>query len=418
MRLNILISAYYCSPYRGGESAVGWRIATKLAETHDVTVICGDLAENGLTREDIVRFSNENSLPYGLTIHHIQAKGLTQRIHDLHALPGLWFLFYEAYRRWQLQALRVAKKLHQSRPFDLIHHVNVIGFREPGYLWRMGIPFFWGPASGAPMVPAAFIKDFSLKEKFRWRSRNLLYQLQIRLAGRAAKAARIAVKVWAVSHEDQELFNGWGVKADRMLETGCLIAEGIKPRTRENDEPLRLCWSGLFQGIKALPILLKAIASIDRGNITLDILGDGVEAESWKTLAASMGLDKSVTWHGMLCREDALKIMHNNHVLIHTSVKEGTPHVVLEAMTMGMPVICHDACGMGTAVTTSCGIKIPMVDAESSIRGFQDAILRLASDPKLLESLSAGALARAAELSWDAKIEEFIVAYSSVISSE
>jgi glycosyltransferase involved in cell wall biosynthesis len=417
MRLNILISAYYCSPYRGGESAVGWRIATKLAENHDVTVICGDLAANGLTGADMTRFLKEDSLPPGLKIHHIQAEGWTRRIHDLHALPGLWFLFYVAYRRWQLQILQVAKELHDDTPFDMIHHVNVIGFREPGYLWQMGVPFLWGPASGAPMVPISFLKDFSPKEKFRWGSRNILNLLQIHLAGRAAEAARTAIKVWVVSNEDQQVFKGWGVKVERMLETGCTVAEGIRPRTKEDNEPLRLCWSGLFQGIKALPILLKAMASSTRKDITLDVLGDGVEAGSWKNLAAAMGLDKRVKWHGMLAREDALKTMHNAHVLIHTSVKEGTPHVVLEAMAMGMPVICHDACGMGTAVTPNCGIKIPMVDPQSSIAGFRDAILRLATEPKLLESLSAGALARAGELSWDAKIETFIDTYRQIIAN-
>jgi len=39
--MRILISAYYCSPYRGGESAVGWQVATELANHHDVTVVCG-----------------------------------------------------------------------------------------------------------------------------------------------------------------------------------------------------------------------------------------------------------------------------------------------------------------------------------------------------------------------------------------
>lgn len=411
MRLNILISAYYCSPYRGGESAVGWRIATGLAKYHDVTVICGDLAANGPTGADVARFAKEEGLPPGLKIHHIQAEGWTRRIHDLHALPGLWFLFYEAYRRWQMKALRLATELHAEKPFALVHHVNVIGFREPGYLWQMGIPFFWGPVSGAPMIPLSFLKDFSLKEKFRWGSRNLLNRLQIRLAGRAAKAARAATKVWVVSKEDQQVFDGWGVKAEPMLETGCTVTECIQPRRRENGEPLRLCWSGLFQGIKALPVLLRAMASSSRKDVTLDVLGDGVEARQWKKLATVIGIDERVTWHGMLAREDALKTMEKAHVLVHTSVKEGTPHVVLEALAMGIPVLCHDACGMGTAVTADCGIKIPLKNPDASIKALRQAIERLHDEPSLLERLSRGALKRSSELTWDAKISRYTEAY-------
>ena len=415
MRLKILISAYYCSPYRGGESAVGWKVATGLAEFHDVTVICGDLSADGPIGQDVARFQSEEGLPTGLKIHHIQAEGWTRRIHDLHALPGLWFLFYEAYRRWQMQVLGLAEQLHAEQPFDLVHHVNVIGFREPGYLWKMGIPFFWGPVSGAPMVPRPFLRDFSIKEKFRWGSRNLLNGLQIRMAGRAAKAARAAVKIWVVSGEDQAVFQRWGMPVEPMLETGSAGAGQRVPRHRPDGEPLRLCWSGLFQGIKALPVLLRAMASSNCMEISLDVLGDGVEAGRWKKLAGELGLAKRVKWHGMLPRDKALAVMDGAHALVHTSVKEGTPHVVLEALAMGLPVICHDSCGMGTAVTAACGIKMPLLNPVASCVGIRSALEQLYGNPPLLESLSRGALERANELTWEAKISRYRECYEEIL---
>lgn len=414
--MRILLSAYYCSPYRGGESAVGWNVATGLAKHHEVTVICGDLAKDGPTGQDIERCKREQGLPPGLEIKHLQAEGLTRQIHDIHALPGLWFLFYEAYRRWQLQALELARQLHAEKPFDLVHHVNVIGFREPGYLWQMGIPFFWGPVSGAPMVPAAFIADFGKKERFRWGSRNFMNRRQIRRGGRPAEAARAATKVWAVSREDVEAVAGWGVQAEAMLETGCAAPGERQPIRRNAEEPLRICWSGLFQGIKALPVLLRALdACSQRESVILEILGDGPEAERWKALAASLGLRERINWHGMLPRERALEVMSSSHVLAHSSVKEGTPHVVLEALSMGMPVICHDACGMGTAVTPACGIKVPLEEPCRSVQGFREAIDTLLVNPGLLEELSRGALARADELTWESKIQRIDRAYREAL---
>jgi glycosyltransferase involved in cell wall biosynthesis len=417
MRLNILISAYYCSPYRGGEAAVGWRVATGLAKHHDVTVICGDLSEEGPTGRDLARREKEEGMPPGLKIHHIQAVGWTRKIHDLHALPGLWFLFYEAYRRWQMQALDLARELHVAKSFDVIHHVNVIGFREPGYLWRLGVPFFWGPVTGAPMVPSSFLRDFSPREKFRWGSRNVLNSIQIRMAGRSAAAARAAAKVWVVSGEDREVFANWGVAAEPMLETGSAGATARLPRRREPGEPLRLCWSGLFQGIKALPLLLRAMAASSRNEIMLDVLGDGVEAAGWKRLADQLGLAARVRWHGMLPRDEALRVMEGSHVLVHSSVKEGTPHVVLEALAMGMPVICHDACGMGTAVTEACGIKVPLRDPVTSVDGFRQALELFCDEPGLLGRLSLGALARAGELTWDSKITRYQECYREALGS-
>lgn len=409
--MRILISAYYCSPYRGGESAVGWQVATELANHHDVTVVCGDLSAGATTGNDIARYRAEHGLPAGLEIQHVQLTGLGRTIHDLHGLPGLWFLYYEAYRRWQKQILRVVRDLHADKPFDLIHHVNIIGFREPGYLWQLGIPFFWGPVSGAPMVPPAFLKDFSPKERFRWGTRNFLNKLQIRLARRQPKAARAAAKVWAVSAEDCATLARWSVGAEPMLETGCTPSHSGEIKQRAANDPLRLCWSGLFQGIKTLPVLLRAMAASNIHQIQLDVLGHGPEAERWKSLASELGLDGRISWHGMLPRDKALAVMRRSHALVHTSVKEGTPHVVLEALAMGLPVLCHDACGMGIAVTPGCGIKMPLDNPASSIYGFRDAMERLYSEPGLLEILSRGAMDRAKELTWDMKIQRFSQAY-------
>jgi glycosyltransferase involved in cell wall biosynthesis len=413
-RLRVLLSAYYCSPYRGSESAVGWQVASGLARDHDVTLICGDLSEPGPTACDLERYRKEHGMPDGLEIVHVPANRLARRIHDLHRFRGLWFLYYEAYRRWQRQAFASAQELHAARPFDLVHHLNIIGFREPGYLWQLGIPFFWGPTTGAALIPRAYLKEFGSKERFRWASRNALNSWQIRHARRSAAAARNAAKIWAVSPEDRAMFHRWGVEADPMLETGARVTETAEIRQRSSGEPLRLCWSGLFQGIKALPLVLRALAASGDLPVLLDVLGDGVEKERWKRDAARLGLESRIRWHGMLPRDEALQVMSGCHALVHSSVKEGTPHVVLEAMAMGLPVICHNACGMGTAVDERSGIKVELSGPEESTVGFRAAIHRLLSETGLLGSLSQGAIERARALAWQVNIERMRSAYESV----
>ena len=86
--------------------------------------------------------------------------------------------------------------------------------------------------------------------------------------------------------------------------------------------------------------------------------------------------------------------------------------VVLEAMGWGLPVICHDACGMAAAVDDSCGIKIPFMNPLQSIKGFRDALEGLLRNPEKVERLSAGALRRASVLSWEAKVKEIARSYS------
>ena len=88
---------------------------------------------------------------------------------------------------------------------------------------------------------------------------------------------------------------------------------------------------------------------------------------------------------------------------------------MLEALVGGLPVLCHDACGMGVAVDDASGLKVPLRDPRTSIAGFRAALMRLLNEPALLETLSQGAMKRAQELNWEEKIRHFCTAYHDAL---
>jgi glycosyltransferase involved in cell wall biosynthesis len=148
----------------------------------------------------------------------------------------------------------------------------------------------------------------------------------------------------------------------------------------------------------------------------LTVVGDGPETAHWKSLAQSLGLT-AIHWTGHVSQELALREMSGADLLAFTSVMEGTPHVVLEALSLGVPIVCHDACGMGIAVNNDCGIRIPLQDSAASIAGFAGAITRLAASPAELTRLSQGALRRADDLSWDSKVDQMLQVYDQVLAA-
>jgi glycosyltransferase involved in cell wall biosynthesis len=418
-RLRILLSAYFCSPYKGSESGLGWNVASRLARHHDVTVLCGDLSAEQPTRKDLERYSETCGLPDGLTVLHV-SPDLTVRLWNrFHEFPGMWFTYYTAYRNWQKLAYKEALRIHSDKPFDVVHHLNIIGYREPGYLWKLDAPFFWGPLAGASVIPFAFLRDFSPMQKLRWGSRNLVNILQANGSRRCRMAAGRAHTIWTVSGEDFDMITcRWGFPAESMLEVGGGGFDAKrKPKTLETGEILQICWSGIFQGIKALPLLLKALAELPNGRVKLHVLGNGPEERCWKHLMNSLDLAEIVQWHGMLPREDALAVMNQCHVLAHTSIKEATATVLLEALGLGLPVICHDACGMAIAVNERCGIRVKLHDPATSVAGFRNALQLMLNDPHLLEELSRGALNRAQELSWESNIARMADAYLRAVEA-
>lgn len=417
-RKRLLISAFAFDAAGGSEAGLGWQIARRLARHHDVTVLFGNLRPAPRDPDNLRALLQACEAEGGITPILIEGKPYAKCLAALNHKPGLWWLYYRAYRLWQKQALSKARELHRDNPFDLVHHVNIIGYREPGYLWQLGIPFFWGPISGTPMVPWSFLKTFGPGQFYRWGTRNLANAWQMRTSSRCKAAARAATRIWAVSESDRSMVSRhWGCNAEHLLETGGEPAVNRPARVRNPNEPLLIIWSGRFDPIKVLPVLLDALSGIRDHPWELHILGDGPEKARWKKHEARTILTGKIHWHGMVPRANAIEIMASGHLFIHTSVKEGTPHVVVEALCLGMPVICHDACGMGIAVQANCGIKIPLQDPETSVSGFQAAIRRFFDEPDLLENLSKGAFQRAAELDWDTKVERFLAAYSGNIKT-
>ena len=180
-------------------------------------------------------------------------------------------------------------------------------------------------------------------------------------------------------------------------------------------------WSGVgsIVAVRRMPILLHALAAMGRPvPVEVTVLGSGPETSAWQALARRLHVDGGIRWAGQLARDDALQQVSCSDVLVVTSIQDGTSHVVVEALSLGVPVICHDACGMGVAVTTDCGIKCPLKSPRYSIRGFAEAIRRLQADPAELQRLSAGAMRRADELSWDAKAAIIADAVDHIVSTK
>lgn len=407
--MRILISAFGFSPYRGSECAVGWNIARELARLHDVTVITGDVRDS---ENEYLRYVAENGEVPHLTVEYVSPSRFTAFLERLHNFPCLWGLYYWAYNLWQRKAYRRAKALHAVCPFDLVHQLNMIGYREPGYMWKLGIPFFWGPVGGAPNEPIAFHRMFSWNGCIKVALRSFLNELQKRICWRAKKAARSAKKVWAVTDADYRMVhNLWGVECDRMVEAGRDDAIVGQQKSYDGQGTLRIVWSGIHTSRKALPILLYALARLTNANVNVDILGEGPEAGKWKSLADRLGVSSLLTWYGRLPRVEALDMMSKAHILACPSIKEASSIVVIEALSLGLPVICHDACGMGIVVTDKCGFKVPLVRPETSIAGFADAIQNILANHNLIAEMSAAALARAKELTWEAKARQIAKAY-------
>jgi glycosyltransferase involved in cell wall biosynthesis len=203
-----------------------------------------------------------------------------------------------------------------------------------------------------------------------------------------------------------------------MIETGTSAL--YQTRKRVHGNKLSFLWVGQLISRKALDILLYAIANSDKlkSSSEVYILGEGSRFEYYLELSKKLGIEDLIFFKGNVPHDKMFEYMNKADLLIHTSIMEGTPHVLLEALSSGLPVICHDAYGMGIAVTEESGIKIPLKSPKTSIQGFQEAMEYFIDHPDEIKNKSEGALKRAKELTWDIMVKKIAEDYIRIIKDE
>jgi glycosyltransferase involved in cell wall biosynthesis len=260
-------------------------------------------------------------------------------------------------------------------------------------------------------VPNAFASMGDLKSRVFERVRSSNIENVIR-SGHFRNLVRSAACIWTITEDERRIIEALAPgKPAPMIDTAPPDDIHGHLRVFDGKRPLRLCWSGRHEAIKALPLLLEALAQLPAPErVQLTVIGEGSESSKWKSMTERLQL-RTVTWLGRLPYQEALQIMGQSDVFVHSSYREAASMVVLEALGWGMPVICHDACGMAVAVNEACGIKVPLETPARSITGFREAILNLLQKPWRVQQLSEGALRRAEALSWNAKVNEMAEAY-------
>lgn len=409
--LKILINAYACSPGMGSEPGMAWNWVSNLAKFCELHIITeGEFREK---IEEVVP-----TLEQGKNMHFYY-NPVSEEIRKMCWNQGDW-RFYKYYREWQWKTYLMAKEICSSEHIDVLHQLNMIGFREPGYLWKLSkesdVPFVWGPIGGLKQFPLAYLQGAGLKMKLFNRLKNILNVWQLKHEKRvdeALKTARLLVSSIPDSYRAIKKYKG--LESIVIPETGCFLSEDI-PTDRFDEKELHVMWVGKFDFRKQLPLALRAMAIANNQNIVLDIYGGGSDEQiaSAKRVADLLGITEKVVWHGNQPNDVVMNAMHKAQVFLFTSVSEDTSTVVLEAVSNRLPVLCFDACGMAAVIDDKVGRKVALSNPTQSATDFAKLLNDLEHDRNLLKQLSENCKQRQTELSWEEKAKTMVEWYEKV----
>ncbi len=98
---------------------------------------------------------------------------------------------------------------------------------------------------------------------------------------------------------------------------------------------------GRFQKEKDFPTLINAFAKLrERIDARLVILGDGDERENLESLVKQLGLSAAVDMPGFV--ENPYSYLSRASIFVLSSVSEGLPNALLEALALKVPIVSTD----------------------------------------------------------------------------
>jgi glycosyltransferase involved in cell wall biosynthesis len=318
--VKVLISAYACSPKLGSEPGLGWNWVNQISEWFETWV---------LTDEYYAAQCRDYLAANKIEKPKLHLVGISRPGGHSCRLWGYFWLHYLTQNLWQRKAYKVAKDLHAREHFDLIHHLNMIGYREPGYLWKLDgqRPYLWGPIGGHVQMPFAFVRSLDIKDRIVYGLRNALNAIQMAHLPRVRKAMRRADVLFAATRDDARAIRRIHKRESILLnDTGTKVQKEIVLDGKFADctRPLELVWSGVFLGRKALPLGLHALARARQQNpdlgVRLTIVGDGPCKEAWKTLATGLGVADLCVWTGWLPHDQAQARIRSADAMLFTSL--------------------------------------------------------------------------------------------------
>ena len=221
-------------------------------------------------------------------------------------------------------------------------------------------------------------RRYSVKvELMRWR-RNLSYARMDRIIVPSRYLKEMLLKHWGLlASRVQVIYNSFEVATASRHLLGETTGQGLAPAVV--DLPVRFklvtvcrltAWKGVDGLIQALPALGP--------DVGLVIVGDGPLYADLVALAQRLGVDGRVRFVGTVPKEQVSAYLRASDVFVLNSTYEGMPHVILEAMAAGRPVVATAVGGSSEIIEDGVnGLLVPPGEPLA----LQQALLRVLDNP-------------------------------------
>jgi glycosyltransferase involved in cell wall biosynthesis len=392
---TLLISAYGCEPLKGSEAGVGWNWVLQMAKHNRLHVITR--ANNQEWVEEYLPAEAEKNI----TFYYYDTPAFIKNMKN--KAKGLYFYYFW----WQLGIMPLVIKINRENKIDYNMHLTFGSMWMPTFLPFHSTPFIWGPVGGGDCEPKSFIKTLNLKQRIMQRGRyvmNALSFLHPSIIIPALKAKKIICRTEGSAKVIPAFLRH---KTSIMLETAMEGDIFNYQRKDHNDSQLRFISTGRLMASKNILTAIRALAMIPQDvDYKYTIVGSGPQKKLIENEAKKLGIYNKIEMIAEMPRSEVLKKLEESDVYLFPSLREGGSWALMEAMVIGLPVICLDWAGMKIIVDNKCAFLLPVTSPEQMPIDMAEAIKKIIGDRSLIQTMGAAGRKRIkTEYNWDTKGE-------------
>ncbi len=170
------------------------------------------------------------------------------------------------------------------------------------------------------------------------------------------------------------------VPEDYQADHNCRQNKRAELGLGEND--IALISMGDLIARKDYSTAIDAIAKANDPRLHYFICGDGPQQNALHQRAKELNIEQQIHFLGY--RKDVKELLQASDIFLFTTLQEGLPRSMMEAMASGLPCIATAIRGNTDLITDGKnGLLVPPKD----VAGFAEGILRLANDPALCDEM-------------------------------
>lgn len=194
-----------------------------------------------------------------------------------------------------------------------------------------------------------------------------------------------------------ELVDDLGFDPDRVTVIPPGVDPYFTPGGTRSETPLAVA-VGRLVPVKDFPRLVRVMAAVRERvpEVELVIVGEGYERERIMDEVRRHGAEEWISLPGRVTDQQLRDLYRRAWLAVSASVREGWGMTLTEAAACGTPSVATDIAGHADAVAV--GRSGLLHDRDPDL---VDALVRVLTDEELRARLTEGALARAAELTWE-----------------